>query len=233
VTTFAGTGGGGYADGPLASALFNSPAYLAYDAQRGALYVGERGGHRLRVVAGGAVATLAGGNSSGYADGVGTAAALNAPTGLALYAANASLFFAEVGNHRIRSLSLVDGSVRTVAGTGAAAWVDGLAAVASFNAPEGLALTTVGAPPLLLVADAGNNRIRAYNMTSPASPLVSPTPAPAGTRIGPGYPIALTDGAPYLAPAGGCTVTLAITGGGGGGGVGAGEGAIVFSTMNR
>lgn len=59
VTTFAGTGGGGYVDGPAAMARFSSPTSLAQDAA-GSLYVADAVNYRIRRIdTNGNVTTLA------------------------------------------------------------------------------------------------------------------------------------------------------------------------------
>lgn len=82
--------------------------------------------------------------------------ALLAPAGLV---ANASrLYIADTGHHRILECTH-DGRVLRRIGTGNRDFVDGLADVAGFNAPRGLALLQ----DRLYVADTGNHAIRRIN----------------------------------------------------------------------
>ncbi|HSH37505.1 MAG TPA: SMP-30/gluconolactonase/LRE family protein [Chthoniobacterales bacterium] len=91
VTTFAGAvGGWGYVDGPRAEARFNTLNGIVAGPD-GSLYVADAGNSRIRKIsANGVVSTVAGGypmqfiGDSGRFDGVGAAARLSGPEGLAL-----------------------------------------------------------------------------------------------------------------------------------------------------
>ncbi|MAG35304.1 MAG: hypothetical protein CL878_03520, partial [Dehalococcoidia bacterium] len=143
VTTVAGTGVAGYADGPGASAQFNEPHGVAADAA-GNLYIGDFSNHAIRKIApDGVVSTLAGSTDTGtgiagYADGPGVSAQFNGPTELVLDAAG-NLYVADFNNHRIRKVA-PDGVVSTVAGTGVAGSADGPSTSATLTNPDGLAL---------------------------------------------------------------------------------------------
>ena len=67
-------------------------------------------------------------------------ALFNSPTALALRADGALLYVADAGVHRVRTVTTPlgagrEGVVMTLAGSGAAAWADGVGVSASFNAP--------------------------------------------------------------------------------------------------
>ena len=161
VTTFAGSGEVGLADGVGAAASFSNPYGLAL-GPGGVLYVTEYGGHRVRMISpAGAVTTLAGDGEQGFADGLGAAARFNRPSGLAVDTAGI-VFVAS--NHRIRRIT--NGVVDTLAGSGEGGFADGVGAAAQFNCPAGLALDP--ATGHLLVADSGNHRIRAVDPRSGA-----------------------------------------------------------------
>ena len=163
VTTFAGSGENGGADGVGAAASFNYPQGLAL-GPGGVLYVTEYWGNRVRMISpAGAVTTLAGGGEEGFADGRGAAARFNYPTGITVDAAGI-VFVADEGNHRIRRIT--NGVVDTLAGSGEEGFADGAGAAAQFNCPDGLALDP--ATGHLLVADHYNNRIRAVDPRSGA-----------------------------------------------------------------
>ncbi len=101
VTTYAGNGTAGFADGAAATARFNLPTQLALDGS-GNLYVADRNNHRIRRISpSGTVTTVAGSGVAGYADGSGTAAQLSSPTGVASDAAG-NLVVVEL-NQRPRS----------------------------------------------------------------------------------------------------------------------------------
>ncbi|CAN0004921.1 unnamed protein product, partial [Ectocarpus fasciculatus] len=90
----------------------------------------------------GYVFTLAGGSGeAGYADGSGTAALFNDPQDVAVDA-DANVYVADTGNHRIRRISpeVSRGAVTTVAGDGEEGSDDGDAMEASFSFPGGIAL---------------------------------------------------------------------------------------------
>jgi sugar lactone lactonase YvrE len=158
VSTFAGSGVAGYADGAAASALFLYPTGVAVDSS-GQVYVADTGNHCIRkvnVVAGAAVSvsTLAGTNVAGQADGTAAIARFRSPLALTL-SADGTLFVADTGNHRI--CKIVSGEVTTLAGGGSAGFTDAVGSAAQFSAPSGLTLDTSGR---ILVADRDNHRIR-------------------------------------------------------------------------
>ena len=112
------------------------------------------------------VATVAGSGYAGMANGEALQAKLSSPVDVAADASG-NAFFSDLGNHRIRRLS-VDGDVSTYAGSGSAGWKDGPAASASFYNPRGLALNSGGA---LIVADRNNHRIRVISQTGNVTTL--------------------------------------------------------------
>ncbi|KAH8061457.1 zinc ion binding protein [Aureococcus anophagefferens] len=83
VTTVAGDGTRGYADGDAGGARFDEPTAVALDAD-GALYVADQENRRVRCLRGRTVSTLAGGGAGDSADGVGAAASFSAPNSLHL-----------------------------------------------------------------------------------------------------------------------------------------------------
>ena len=101
VTTLAGSGAFGFADGTGAAAQFNLPAGVACDGN-GNVYVADRANHRIRriVAATGVVSTLAG-STQGYAEGTGAAAQFKGPTGVACDG-RGNVYVADTGNNRIR-----------------------------------------------------------------------------------------------------------------------------------
>ena len=158
VTTFAGSGVAGFADGAGAAASFTYPSGLAL-GPGGVLYVTEAGGHHVRMISpAGAVTTLAGSRERGFADGRGAAARFDEPTGIAVDAAGV-VFVADDGNHCIRRIT--NGVVDTLAGNVTYGFNDGVGAAARFNHPRGLALDPITGN--LLVTDRGNQRIRSVD----------------------------------------------------------------------
>jgi hypothetical protein len=142
VTTFAGTGVAGFADGAGAGAQFNEPTSLVFGST-GTLYVADSLNHRIRVITlGGDVSTYSGTGEANFTDGVAIAARFNTPCGVAIDGADV-LYVADRENHRIRKVA-TDGSVSTLAGTGVAGTTNGAGNVAQFNKPSGIAVDAAG-----------------------------------------------------------------------------------------
>jgi sugar lactone lactonase YvrE len=107
VSTVAGSGAAGYADGPSAVARFDTPMGTDVDAE-GNIYVSEYLGHCIRIVTpDGQVSTLAGTcGTQGYQDGPATSALFSYPMDVLVSAAEHLLYVADFGNHRIRTITL-------------------------------------------------------------------------------------------------------------------------------
>ena len=169
VSTLAGWGGSGYADGPAAYAVFNAPRGVAWDGA-GGLYIAEYVGCRIRFLsAGGVVSTLAGGmGACGYSDGVGTNTLFTSPSVLSFDAGASSageaplLAVSDVQNNRVR-LVTPGGVVATLGGGGAAGYAEGVGTATQFSSPAALTWvpTTPTQPRFLIVCDSNNNRLRA------------------------------------------------------------------------
>ena len=155
VSTFAGTGVAGYAEGAAAAAKFLYPAGVAVDAD-GNVYVADSENHRIRMIAAadGMVTTLAGNGVSGFNDGVFSNAQFSSPQGISVSAAG-SVLVADTGNHRIRVIDA--GNVTTLAGDGSEGFLDGPGGNARFASPRGVALDGDG---IAYISDSGNHRIR-------------------------------------------------------------------------
>lgn len=166
VTTFAGSGTDGAADGPAASASFSYPFGVAVDTA-GVVYVADWGNHSVRrITADGQVSTLAGNGTAGSSNGTGAAASFNGPFGIAVDSAG-MLYVADTNNNLIRRVSAA-GSVTTLAGTGAQGADNGAGSVASFRTPQHL---TVDAGGNVYVADTGNHMIRHISSSGVVSTL--------------------------------------------------------------
>jgi DNA-binding beta-propeller fold protein YncE len=103
VTTVAGSGVEGYADGAALQAQFYRPAGLALSPNGGAIYVADQWNHRIRMIRDGQVTTVAGSGVEGYADGAALQAQFNYPTGLAISNGGA-IYVADRCNRRIRMI---------------------------------------------------------------------------------------------------------------------------------
>jgi YVTN family beta-propeller protein len=155
VTTLAGNGSGGFLNGTGTGASFNHPTGVCVDGS-GNVYVGDTWNHSIRkITAAGVVTTLAGNGTAGNTNGTGSGANFYYPYQVAVDV-NGNIYVADNGNNTIRKITSA-GVVTTVAGSGAAAFANGLGTSASFNAPRGVAVDATGN---LFVADFSNNRIR-------------------------------------------------------------------------
>jgi hypothetical protein len=104
VTTLAGSGSAGSADGTGTAASFNLPVGVALDGS-GNVYVADGVNNLIRkITSAGVVSTLAGSGSVGSADGTGTAASFNNPYGVAVDGSG-NVYVADFGNHLIRKIA--------------------------------------------------------------------------------------------------------------------------------
>ncbi|HCS19966.1 MAG TPA: hypothetical protein DIW47_05290 [Bacteroidetes bacterium] len=111
VSTYAGSGATGHADGTASSAEFNSPSGLAVDAF-GNVYVSEGGSSQSNVIrkidGSGNVTTICGAyqNTTEYADGQGTDSRFYQPALMAFNKAKNILYVCDAGNNTVRSIDL-------------------------------------------------------------------------------------------------------------------------------
>jgi sugar lactone lactonase YvrE len=104
VSTLAGTGAAGSADGAGGAATFNFPFGVAVDAI-GNVYVADTYNRKIRkITPSGSVSTIAGTGTDGSADGAGGAATFSLPFGVAVDA-NGNVYVADYGNKKIRKLT--------------------------------------------------------------------------------------------------------------------------------
>jgi sugar lactone lactonase YvrE len=112
VSTIAGDGIAGYADGPAAQARFNGPIGVAVDAN-GNLFVADTYNDRIRMISpDGQVTTIAGAGTPGYADGDRNNSLFDTPCGV-IANTDGSLIVADTGNDRLRKIA-PDGNVSTL-----------------------------------------------------------------------------------------------------------------------
>ncbi len=160
----------GSADGTGAEARFSDPRYVAIDSA-GNVYVADNGNGTIRkITPAGVVTTLAGtAGQFGYVNDTdtGAAALFDSPRGIATDIAG-NVYVADAGNHAIRKIT-PEGKVSTFAGsaTGVAGNTDDpIGTDASFNWPNGLALSSDGST--LYVADNDNHVIRQIDIVTTA-----------------------------------------------------------------
>lgn len=156
VTTLAGNGTPGYADGAGINAMFNNPEGITVDGQ-GNIYVSDTYNNYIRKISpSGVTSTIAGNGSIGFTNGPAAAAQFYAPQGLA-FDGTGNLFVADFGNNVIRKISQA-GGVSTYVGTGQVGYNGGTDSLFFyFNNPSDVGFATNGT---MYIADRGNNSIR-------------------------------------------------------------------------
>ena len=210
VSTIAGKGTIGNANGTAANATFNYPHGVAVDGA-GNIFVADAGNSLIRkITPDGIVSTVAGSGFAGFADGQGSNAAFNFPTGLVVDGAG-NLFVTDGINHRIRKITPAgvvstldgvfgfpgsitidfagnlyiadasaakiykmtqDGVVTSFAGSGTAGLKDGIGDAAQFSDPEGIAIDGAGN---LYVGDLSNAAVRKITPAGIVSTLAGGT----------------------------------------------------------
>lgn len=172
VSTFAGSGALGSANGNAADASFHYPLGVALDSA-GNVYVADKGNHMIRkVTPEGVVSNLAGTTTSGSTDGSGSDARFNGPSGIAVDASG-MIYVADGYNNMIRKIT-PQGVVTTLAGSTTAGSANGAGTGASFNFPRGIAVDGAGN---VLVADTWNNMVRKITKEGVVSTLAGSTTA--------------------------------------------------------
>jgi streptogramin lyase len=113
VSTLAGGGTAGNANGTGRAASFNSPFGIAVDAA-GSIYIADSGNNLIRkITQDGVVSTFAGSGARGAGNGAGNAASFNTPAGVAVDAAG-NVYVSDENNNLIRKISAA-GAVTTIA----------------------------------------------------------------------------------------------------------------------
>lgn len=208
VTTLAGSGAAGFANGTGTVAQFSSPAGVGVDGS-GNVYVADQGNNRIRTItSAGVVSTLAGSGTAGFMDATGLTAQFNAPAGVAVN--GTGVYVADQSNHRIRLITpppvpTITSFTPTSSGAGGTITITGTnflgAGGVSFGGTAATSFTVVSATQITAVVSTG------------ASGSVSVT-APGGTATLAGFtfisPPTITSFTPTSAGAG-TTVTLTGT----------------------
>jgi hypothetical protein len=173
VTTLAGSGTAGSANGTGAAAQFDYPTGVTVDTL-GNIYVADYDNNEIReITPGGVVTTLAGSRRSGSSDGTGTAASFDGPAGIGIDSSG-NLYVADSNNDTIREVTQA-GVVTTIAGSpGIAEDIDGLPTNARLYTPGDVCVDTTG---IIYVADSGNDTIRRIIPGSePLAPSIAVAP---------------------------------------------------------
>lgn len=162
--TIAGKHGApGYQNSPDAlSALFNTPVGLAINSSN-SIFISDHSNHNIRNLAPIGFVTPSSGDPQfpAYANGTGPDAHYNYPGRMIMLDDN-TFAICDSANNRIRK-STIKGEVTLLAGSGKPGSTNGDITTASFNDPRGMALLDT---KTLLIADAGNGKIRSLNLAS-------------------------------------------------------------------
>jgi len=165
VTTLAGTGISGHADGAAASATFYYPAGVAIDAN-GNIYVADEDNHKIREISvAGTVSTIAGTGSSGSAIGIGTASTFYNPIGIAIDATG-FVYVADFNNDMIRKVAVAPYTITPAIGNGL-----------TFNTITGAVTGTPASPT------ATASTIAAYNTAGMATTILNVNPTITNVNI--------------------------------------------------
>lgn len=157
VSTLAGSGSIGTANGAANSASFDFPTGVAVDSS-GNVYVADYYNNVIREISAGVVSTLAGQMPpapQGFTNGTGTAASFASPGAVAVDKAG-NIYVADTSNNMIRKIAS-GAVVTTLAGQFTPGFVNATGTAASFNAPAGIAVDAAGN---VYVGDYGNNAVR-------------------------------------------------------------------------
>lgn len=186
----------------------------------GRILIADTGNHVIRAITPeGVIVRVAGTGMGGYGaeGGPASSTALNRPSGVAV-ASDGAILVADTGNHRVLRITPANATVTRLAGgtptAGAGYNGDGIAATAALlNGPVGVAVRPDGA---VLIADAGNHRIRLVSPSDSGSAVIS-TVAGNGTTgplLGDGGPatLAALDGPEGVATDADGTLVIADTG---------------------
>jgi hypothetical protein len=168
VSTYAGRGPKGKADGNAGEATFDSPRSLTID-DRGNLYIADQFNHLIRKIsAAGIVSTIAGTGTAGHDNGIGTAASFNLPYSVFVNGPGTILYVGDYANHMIRKIDLPTGEVSDYAGNGSLTSSDGKRLQAGIPRPGGIAQDLEGN---LYFTEKGAGRLRKLNTMSEVSTI--------------------------------------------------------------
>ena len=188
VSTLAGSGLQGWADGVGVRASFMWPTHLSFDGGSAGetpyLAVGDTLNQRVRLVTlDGVVSTLVGGNVKGSTDGIGTATLLDTPTGVSIVPSTPStprhvLISDSYGIHAV----LFNGTSVLIAGGNTTGSVDGTGSNALFSGASCPAIN--GSGGIIFTTESSSNKIRGVVCSGDApSSTPSPSPSPGAAAV--------------------------------------------------
>ncbi len=172
VTTLAGSGAKGFADGTAKTATFSFPSALI-ERPDGTWLLVDRDAHCIKAwdVKANTVKTWAGAcGSQGVVDGSASVARFHGPTAVESLPDGGWVVVDRLG-HRIRKVD-ANGAVVTLAGS-SLGYADGKGTAAKFFSPLGAAVTAAGE---ILVADSLNHRVRRVLLDGSVSTVAGGTP---------------------------------------------------------
>lgn len=162
-----------YREGAGDRIRFSTITGITIDSTGENLYVADHWNNRIRKIniatktsslISGTGETNCIGSCNGYADGTKDVAKFDNPSDLVISKDNQYLYVTDTANNRIREVRISDGQTRLIAGSGQAAYGDGIGAAAHFNRPYGITMDSSGA--FLFVADSNNHRIRKVDIAT-------------------------------------------------------------------
>tara|TARA_R110000737_G_scaffold44739_3_gene65005 strand:+ start:139 stop:1758 length:1620 start_codon:yes stop_codon:yes gene_type:complete len=169
VTTLAGNGNYGFANGSGQDAQFDAPVGITSDSN-GNIYVADLFNNSIRAITpSGEVTTLLDLNSSELIPVLGQNFSFN-PDGLAIDDED-NLYITERSSHSILKVAF-SGEISRIAGDGTSGYVDGNGTSAKFSYPKDIAVDSNGN---LYVTDNGNNVIRKISTSGDVSTFAGST----------------------------------------------------------
>ncbi|PID52759.1 MAG: hypothetical protein CR972_00175 [Candidatus Moraniibacteriota bacterium] len=197
ISTYIGSAGPGYQDGPVASAQVYYPSSMTTDGN-GNIYLTEHRGHRIRKIdtINGTVSTIAGNGTVGDVDGIGINVRLRNPVDIVMGENTDTLYFVDAYNHKVKKVDLTNNHVTTIAGS-TQGFADGTGASAQFLYPYGIEIDP--AKEHLYIADGYNHRIRRLRLADNAVTTIAGNGTGAAARFDFPYDVEFyPDGSLYI-----------------------------------
>lgn len=164
---------------------FHNPEGIAMNEEEKVLYVSDCLNHlirRVRLIDGRADTLCGTEGKFGRDDGTGNQATFRYPQGLSFDSISQYLYVADSGNNSIRRISVKDGSVDTVCGSGKSGYLDGILQESMFDCPTDVEWNA--AEEALYVSDFNNHVIRVVSMKERRVRTLCGTPQASGHEDG-------------------------------------------------